>query len=106
FEHKKLYRSIKSVALEGYYTIPFGKARFHKEGDDLTIITYGLGVHIALDILKEHPEIKADLIDLRTLIPLDKESVLESVKKTGKVIILHEDTMVKGVGGEMSACIL
>ncbi len=105
FEHKKLYRSIKSVVPEGYYTIPFGKARLHNEGDDLTIITYGLGVHIALDILKKHPEIKADLIDLRTLIPWDKEAVLESVKKTGKVIILHEDTLVNGFGGEISAFI-
>lgn len=105
FEHKKLYRSIKSVVPEGFYTIPFGKARFHKEGDDLTIITYGLGVHIALDILKKHPEIQADLIDLRTLIPWDKEAVLESVKKTGKAIILHEDTLVNGFGGEVSAFI-
>lgn len=105
FEHKKLYRSIKSVVPEGFYTIPFGKARFHKEGDDLTIITYGLGVHIALDILKKHPEIQADLIDLRTLIPWDKEAVLESVKKTGKAIILHEDTLVNGFGGEISAFI-
>lgn len=105
FEHKKLYRSLKGVVPTGYYTIPFGKARFHEKGDDLTIITYGLGVHIALDTLKKHPEIKADLIDLRTLIPWDKNSVLESVKKTGKAIILHEDTLVNGFGGEISAFI-
>lgn len=103
FEHKKLYRSLKSVVPTGYYTLPFGKARLHTEGDDLTIITYGLGVHIALRILEKHPEIKADLIDLRTLIPWDKEAVLASVKKTAKAIVLHEDTLVNGFGGEISA---
>lgn len=105
FEHKKLYRSLKSVVPQGYYTIPFGKARFHNKGDDLTIVTYGLGVHIALNILKKYPEINADLIDLRTLIPWDKEAVLNSVKKTGKAIILHEDTLVNGFGGEISSYI-
>lgn len=103
FEHKKLYRSLKSVVPTGYYTLPFGKARFHQEGKDLTIITYGLGVHIALEVLQKHPEIEADLIDLRTLIPWDKNAVLASVKKTGKAIILHEDTLVNGFGGEISA---
>lgn len=105
FEHKKLYRSLKSSVPEGYYTTPFGKARFHKKGDDLTIITYGMGVHIALDSLKKHPEIKADLIDLRTLIPLDKNSILGSVRKTGKAIILHEDTLTSGFGGEIVSLI-
>lgn len=105
FEHKKLYRSQKSSVPESYYTIPFGKARFHKKGEDLTIITYGMGVQIALDTLKNHPDIQADLIDLRTLIPWDKEAVSESVRKTGKVIILHEDTLVNGFGAEISAYI-
>lgn len=105
FEHKKLYRSIKSEVPEGYYTVPFGKARFHKKGKDLTIVTYGLGVHLALDVLKKHPEIEADLLDLRTLVPWDKQAVLESIQKTGKAIVLHEDTLISGFGGEISAVI-
>lgn len=105
FEHKKLYRSLKSNVPEGYYTIPFGKARFHKRGDDLTIVTYGMGVQIALEALKRNPEINADLIDLRTLIPWDKEAVLDSVRKTSKVIILHEDTLINGFGAEISSVI-
>jgi len=105
FEHKKLYRSIKSKVPEAYYTLPFGKARFHKRGEDLTIVTYGLGVWIALEVIERHPEIKMDLIDLRTLIPWDIESVLESVRKTGKLIVLHEDTMVNGLGAEISAVV-
>ncbi|MGB3453196.1 MAG: dehydrogenase E1 component subunit alpha/beta [Moheibacter sp.] len=105
FEHKKLYRSLKSNVPEGYYTVPFGKARFHKKGDDLTIVTYGMGVQIALEALKRNPEINADLIDLRTLIPWDKEAVLDSVRKTSKVIILHEDTLINGFGAEISSVI-
>lgn len=105
FEHKKLYRSLKSNVPEGYYTVPFGKARFHKKGDDLTIVTYGMGVQIALEALKKNPEINADLIDLRTLIPWDKEAVLDSVRKTSKVIILHEDTLINGFGAEISSVI-
>ncbi len=105
FEHKRLYRSLKSDVPEGYYTIPFGKARTHKKGKDLTIITYGSGVHLALDLLKKHPEIDAEVIDLRTLIPWDKETVLDSVRKTGKAIVLHEDTLISGFGGEISAVI-
>jgi len=105
FEHKKLYRSLKSSVPEGYYTVPFGKARIHQKGEDLTIVTYGLGVHIALETLKKHPKIKGEVIDLRTLIPLDKETILESVRKTGKVIVLHEDTLINGFGGEIAAMI-
>jgi len=105
FEHKKLYRSLKSNVPEGYYTVPFGKARFHKRGEDLTIVTYGTGVRIALEALGRNPEINADLIDLRTLIPWDKESVLDSVRKTSKVIILHEDTLINGFGAEISSVI-
>lgn len=105
FEHKKLYRSIKSHVPEGYYTIPFGKARFHRKGDDLTIVTYGMGLQIAQQLLEKYPEIQADLIDLRTLIPWDKEAVLESIRKTGKAIILHEDTLVNGFGAEISSII-
>lgn len=105
FEHKKLYRTLKSNVPKEYYTIPFGKARFHTKGDEVSIITYGLGVHWALDMLKKYPEIKADLIDLRTLVPWDRESVLESVSKTGKALILHEDVEIGGFGGEISATI-
>lgn len=105
FEHKKLYRTLKSNVPEGYYTLPFGKARFHTKGEDLTIVTYGLGVHWALNLLAKKPEIKADLIDLRTLVPWDEEAVIESVKKTGKVLVLHEDVEIGGFGGEISAVI-
>ena len=105
FEHKGLYRSISEEVPDGYYTIPFGKGQLVKEGDDLTIVTYGLGVHWALDALKEHPQIEADLIDLRTLAPLDMEMVTASVKKTGKVIVMHEDTLTGGIAGEIAALI-
>ncbi|MDO5509137.1 MAG: dehydrogenase E1 component subunit alpha/beta [Weeksellaceae bacterium] len=105
FEHKKLYRSLKSAVPESYYTIPFGKARLHKEGEDLTIVTYGLGVHMALETLAKHPQIQADLIDLRTLVPWDQETVLKSVQKTGKAIVLHEDVGIGGFGGEIAAYI-
>ena len=105
FEHKKLYRSLKSNVPEGYYTVPFEKARIHRKGEELSIITYGMGVHLALETLKKHPEIDAEIIDLRTLIPWDKETVLDSVRKTGKAIVLHEDTLINGFGGEISSVI-
>lgn len=105
FEHKGLYRSVKEEVPNDYYTIPFGKANLIKEGNDITIVTYGMGVHWALDALNENPEISADLIDLRTLVPLDETTIFESVKKTNKVIILHEATLFNGFGGELSALI-
>ena len=105
FEHKALYRSISEEVHEDYYTLPIGKARVLREGSDLTIITYGMGVHWALKALDEHPEISADLIDLRSLVPLDREAVLHSVRKTNKAIVLHEDTVFGGIGGELSALI-
>lgn len=105
FEHKGLYRTITEDIADDYYTIPFGKARMVREGNDLTIVTYGLGVHWAMEILDKYPEIKADLIDLRTLVPLDKEAIINSVNKSGKAIILHEDTITGGIGGELSAII-
>lgn len=105
FEHKALYRSISEDVSEEYYTIPFGKARLVKEGNDLTIVTYGLGVHWALEALHENQNISADLIDLRTLAPLDIETIYASAKKTGKVLVLHEDTLTGGIGGEIAALI-
>jgi 2-oxoisovalerate dehydrogenase E1 component len=105
FEHKQLYRSLSEEVFDDYYTIPIGKANLLKEGNDLTIVTYGAGVHWALATLDENPDIKADLIDLRTLMPYDKETIANSIKKTNKVIILHEDTLVGGIGGEIAAWI-
>jgi 2-oxoisovalerate dehydrogenase E1 component len=105
FEHKALYRSVSGDVPSDFYTLPFGKARLVREGSQLTIVTYGLGVHWALDFLNQHPEIEADLIDLRTLAPLDTETVFASVKKTGRALILHEDTLTGGIGGELSALI-
>jgi len=105
FEHKALYRSIDEDILDEYYTIPFGKARLVKEGTQATIVTYGLGVHWALELLNTHPDISADLVDLRTLAPLDVETIYASVKKTGRAFILHEDTLTGGIGGELSALI-
>jgi 2-oxoisovalerate dehydrogenase E1 component len=106
FEHKALYRSIRQEVPIDYYTIPFGKAALLKEGNEITIVSYGAAVHWALDTLEKHPEIKADLIDLRTLCPLDREAILTSVKKTGKVIILHEDSMFGGIASDISAMIM
>lgn len=105
FEHKGLYRSISEEVSDEYYTIPFGKARLVKEGTQLTIVTYGLGVHWALEALNENTDISADLIDLRTLAPLDIEAIYTSVKKTGRVIVLHEDTLTGGIGGEIASLI-
>ena len=105
FEHKALYRSITEDVEEGYYTIPFGKARLVKEGNELTIVTYGLGVHWAIELLNEFPEIQADVIDLRTLAPLDTDCIFASVKKTGRVIVMHEDTLTGGIAGEIAALI-
>jgi 2-oxoisovalerate dehydrogenase E1 component len=103
FEHKALYRSITEEVTEDYYTTEIGKAKVVREGNDVTIITYGFGVHWALEALNNNPAISADLIDLRTLLPWDKETVEASVRKTNRVIILHEDTLVGGIGGEISA---
>lgn len=105
FEHKFLYRSIKGPVPDNYFTELIGKAKLVKEGDDVTIITYGLGVHWVLDILPEFPLVRADVVDLRSLLPLDYESIAASVKKTGKVLIVHEDTLTGGIGAEIAAWI-
>jgi len=105
FEHKALYRSIRQEIPQEYYTLPFGKAAKLKSGEDISIITYGLGVHWALETLEKNTEISADLIDLRTLNPLDTATIFESVKKTGKAIILQEDSMFGGLASDISAMI-
>lgn len=105
FEHKALYRSVSGLVPDGYYTVEIGKARVVQEGEDVSIITYGAGVHWAEDYAKKHPEISIDILDLRTLLPLDYEAIRQSVKRTGKVVILHEDTLIGGIGGELSAWI-
>jgi len=106
FEHKALYRSIRQEVPEGYYTIPFGKASVLKEGEDITIISYGAGVHWVLEIMNKHPRISADIIDLRTLQPLDIDTVYDSVKKTGKAIVLQEDTLFGGIASDISALLM
>ena len=105
FEHKGLYRSIKEEIPTDYYTVEIGKAAIVSEGKDLTIITYGAGVHWAKEALTKFPEASAEIIDLITLLPLDTESIYTAVKKTGKVIVLHEDCMMGGIGGELAALI-
>lgn len=105
FEHKFLYRSMKSEVPTEYYTTEIGKARTVRQGDDITIITYGLGVQWAEEYLNQNPSISAEVIDLRTLLPLDTETVYAAVKKTGKVLVLHEDCMTGGIGGEIAALI-
>jgi 2-oxoisovalerate dehydrogenase E1 component len=106
FEHKLLYRSVYQDVPKDYYTLPFGKASLIKEGTDVTIISFGAGVHWALETLTNNPEIKADLLDLRTLQPMDWDAIYASVKKTNKVIILHEDTLFGGISSDISAMIM
>ena len=106
FEHKQLYRSIYQDVPNDYYTIPLGKAALLKKGKSITIIAFGASVHWALDTLEKNPAIDADLLDLRTLNPLDTESIFESVKKTGKVIIYQEDTLFGGIASDISALIM
>lgn len=106
FEHKALYRSIRQDVPTDYYTLPFGQASLLKEGSDITIISYGAGVHWALETLSNNPDIKADLLDLRTLQPLDLDAIVKSVKKTGKAIILQEDSLFGGIASDISALIM
>ncbi|MCE2612210.1 dehydrogenase E1 component subunit alpha/beta [Flavobacteriaceae bacterium D16] len=105
FEHKALYRSIYQDVPKEYYTLPLGKAALLKEGDDVSIVTYGAGVHWALEALEKQTEIKADLLDLRTLQPLDIEAVYNSVRKTGKLLVLQEDTLFGGVASDIAALV-
>ena len=105
FEHKALYRSCSEMVSDNYFTTEIGVANLLKDGNDVSIVSYGLGVHWALEVLNQNPDISADLIDLRTLVPLDKEMIFASVKKTGKVIILHEDCMIGGYGADIASMI-
>ncbi|MCW3462359.1 alpha-ketoacid dehydrogenase subunit alpha/beta [Chitinophaga nivalis] len=105
FEHKALYRSISSPVPDAYYTVEIGKARLVQAGDDISIITYGSGVHWAMEYAAQHPEISIGILDLRTLLPLDYTAIQEIVAATGKVLVLHEDTLIGGFGAEISAWI-
>lgn len=105
FEHKALYRSVSGNVPEDYYEIEIGKAKHVQEGTHISIITYGSGVHWALEYAQQHNEISIDILDLRTLLPLDYDAIKAAVARTGKVLLLHEDTLIGGIGGEVSAWI-
>jgi 2-oxoisovalerate dehydrogenase E1 component beta subunit len=107
FEHKHLYRRIKDEVPDERYTIPLGEARTHREGDDLTVVTWGAMLYTADEAAQqvEGDGISVEIIDLRTLSPWDKQAVLESVEKTSKVLVLHEDTLTGGFGAEIAATI-
>ncbi|MBO2010456.1 thiamine pyrophosphate-dependent enzyme [Hymenobacter negativus] len=104
FEHKMLYRSLSGPVPEAYYTTPIGQAALAAQGDELSIITYGMGVRWALQVCQDLG-VSADILDLRTLLPWDQEAVRKTVEKNGRVLILHEDTMTGGIGGEIAAWI-
>lgn len=105
FEHKALYRSVSGAVPTDYYEIEIGKARHVREGDELSIITYGSGVHWAEDFAAARPDISIDILDLRTLLPLDYHAIRAAVARTGRVLVLHEDTLTGGIGGEIAAWI-
>lgn len=105
FEHKVLYRSQSEPVPDTYYEIEIGKARIVQEGEDITVITYGAGVHWAMDYQRNHPEVSLHVVDLRSLLPLDYETIRSSVAKTGKILVLHEDNLMGGIGGEVAAWI-
>jgi 2-oxoisovalerate dehydrogenase E1 component len=104
FEHKALYRNLEGPVPEGYYTVPIGRARLVREGSEASIITYGMGVLWAEKCCDENGY-DIEILDLRTLAPLDYEAIGETVRKTGRVLILHEDTLTGGIGGELAAWI-
>jgi len=107
FEHKYLYRHIKGEIPDEDYVVPIGKADVKREGKDISLITYGMGVHWALEAAQKLSTegVEVDIVDLRTLLPLDTASIFSSVKKTGKVLIVHEDTLTGGIGSEIAALI-
>jgi len=106
FEHKGLYRSSYQEVPADYYSLPFGKAALLKEGEAITIVTYGLGVHWVLEALDKNPGVSADVLDLRSLQPLDTKAIYSSVKKTGKLIILQEDSIFGGMASDISALVM
>jgi len=105
FEHKLMYRSIKGMVPDDFYTVEIGKASTVQSGTDLSIITYGMGVHWAMETLGTMPEISAEVIDLKTLLPWDKDAVADTVRRTHRALVLHEDTLTGGIGAEISAWI-
>jgi 2-oxoisovalerate dehydrogenase E1 component beta subunit len=107
FEHKQLYRSVRGEVPDGTYTVPIGKAVVQREGTDISLYTYGLMTHHSLSAAEQvaREGIGVEVIDLRTLYPLDKPAILDSIKKTGKALIVHEDNLTGGIGGEISAII-
>ncbi len=107
FEHKKTYRLFRQEVPDEDYTVPIGTVRVAREGDDLTVVAYGLMLHYALEAAEAvaREGIGVEVLDLRTLVPLDKEAILNSVKKTGKALIVHEDTRTGGFGGELAAIV-
>jgi 2-oxoisovalerate dehydrogenase E1 component beta subunit len=104
-EHKHLYRRIKGEVPDERYTVPIGKARTHREGEDVTVITWGAMVYTADEAANQLDDVSVEIIDLRTILPWDKQAVLESARKTSKVLVLHEDTHTGGFGAEIAATI-
>jgi len=105
FEHKHLYRRIKGEVPDERYTTPIGEARIHQAGDDVTLVTWGAMVYTAAEAAAEVDDLSVEIVDLRTVMPWDKETVLDSVRKTSKVVVLHEDTRSGGFGAEIAATI-
>jgi 2-oxoisovalerate dehydrogenase E1 component beta subunit len=107
FEHKYLYRHLKAEVPDGEHVVPIGKADVKREGSDVSVITYSTGVHWSLEAagILEKDGVSVEVLDLRSLVPLDREAILASVRKTGKVLIVHEDTLTGGIGGEIAAII-
>jgi 2-oxoisovalerate dehydrogenase E1 component len=105
FEHKALYRTVVDPVPAGYYSIPIGRARIVRSGDEISIITYGAGVHWAIEYADSNPDVSVEIVDLRTLLPFDTDTIAESVKRIGKVLVLHEDTLTGGIGAEIAAWI-
>jgi 2-oxoisovalerate dehydrogenase E1 component beta subunit len=105
FEHKHLYRRIKGEVPDERYTTPIGKARIHREGDDVTVVTWGAMVYTADEAAEQLDDVSVEIVDLRTVLPWDREAVLASARKTSKVLVLHEDTRTGGFGAEIVATI-
>jgi 2-oxoisovalerate dehydrogenase E1 component len=105
FEHKVLYRSISGEVDSRPYVVEIGKASLTQRGDDVSLITYGAGVHWALEYAKQHPELSIEILDLRSLMPLDYDAIEQTVRKTNRVLVLHEDNLTGGIGAEITAWI-